>query len=90
MDKKELERLEQAFRNVKKSNERQAQREAARIEADPEYQKRQADLKKYSELLQQVSGSVENEKNYRIELENISPGSMDALVEAIRKTLYPK
>jgi hypothetical protein len=51
-------------------------------EADPEYQKRQADLKKYSELLHGISGQVENswdkQTNFRIELENISPEKMDS------------
>jgi hypothetical protein len=90
MDKKKLERLEQAFRNIKKSDEPRAQpEERARIEADPEYQKRQADLKRFGEMLQAVGGTVENswsqETNFRIELENIPPEQMEDLIAAIRK-----
>jgi hypothetical protein len=67
----------------------QRQAEQAAREADPVYQKRQADLKRYSELLQQISGKVENswsqETNFRIELENIPPDQMEDLIAAIRK-----
>src|SRR5258708_585200 len=36
------------------------QQEQARRESDPAFQKRQADLKRYAELLRAISGSVEN------------------------------
>jgi hypothetical protein len=65
------------------------QEEQARRESDPIYQKRQADLKRYAELLQSVSGSVDNswsnQTNFRIELENIPPDQMEDLIAAIRK-----
>ncbi len=65
------------------------QAEQAQKEADPVYQKRQADLKRYAELLKAVSGSVDNswsnQTNFRIELENISPDQMEDLIAAIRK-----
>jgi hypothetical protein len=65
------------------------QAEQARRESDPVYQKRQADLKRYTELLQSVSGHVENswsnQTNFRIELENIPPDQMEDLIHAIRK-----
>jgi hypothetical protein len=75
----------------KKFDELRAQRQAerARIDADPEYQKRQADLKRFAEMLLPVSGQVENswsqETNFRIELENIPPEQMEDLIQAIRK-----
>jgi len=75
----------------KKSAELRGERQAeqARRESDPAYQKRQADLKRYAELLQAVSGSVDNswsnQMNFRIELENISPDQMEDLIAAIRK-----
>jgi hypothetical protein len=67
----------------------QRQAEQAVREADPVYQKRQANLKRYAELLQAVSGSVDNswsnQTNFRIELENIPPDQMEDLIAAIRK-----
>ncbi len=72
----------------------QRQADQAQREADPVYQKRQADLKRYAELLQGVNGAVDNswsnETNYRIELENIAPEKMDALIQAIVKALSTK
>jgi hypothetical protein len=74
-----------------KGAETRAARQAdqARREADPVYQKRQADLERYAELLQSVSGSVDNswsnQTNFRIELENIPPDQMEDLIAAIRK-----
>ena len=91
MDKKKLERLEQSFRNIKKSDELREQPEAerARLEADPAYQKRQADLKRFAEMLLPASGTIENSWNkpddFRIELENIPPEQMEDLIQAIRK-----
>lgn len=73
----------------KKSEKLKAERhqEQVRRESDPAYQKRQADLKRYAELLQATSGSVENSwndhNNFRIELENIPPEQMDELITAI-------
>jgi hypothetical protein len=75
----------------KKSDELRAQRqvERARIEADPSYQQRQADLKRFAEMLQPMSGTIENswsdEKNFRVELENIPPDQMEDLIAVIRK-----
>jgi hypothetical protein len=67
----------------------QRQAEQAAREADPVYEKRQADLKRYAELLQSVSGSVDNswsnQTNFRIELENIPPDKIEDLIAAIRK-----
>ena len=67
----------------------QRQAEQAAREADPVYQKRQADLRRYTELLQSVCGHVENswsnQTNFRIELENIPPDQMEDLIHAIRK-----
>ncbi len=80
----------------KEKAQRETDRKAAQAakEADPEYQKRQADLKKYSELLHGVSGQVENswdkQTNFRIELENISPEKMDRLIQAILAALSVK
>ncbi len=72
-------------KSVELRAERQTEQE--RRESDPTYQKRQTDLKRYAELLQAVSGSVENswsnQTNFRIELENISPEKMDKLLQAI-------
>ena len=88
MDKKKLKRLEQTFRNIKKSDELGAQPEAepARIET---YEQRQTDLKRFGEMLQPMSGiignSVKDEKNFRLELENIPPDQIEALIAAIRK-----
>lgn len=76
----------------KRDQERRAERE--RIESDPVHQKRQADLKRYSEILQEVSGHVENswnkKENFRVELENIAPEKMDALLWAIANALAEK
>ena len=75
----------------KKSEEVRAQRHAerAQIEADSAYQERQADLKRFADMLQPMSGTIENswsdEKNLRIELENIPPEQMEDLIQAIRK-----
>jgi hypothetical protein len=75
----------------KKSAELRGERQAeqAQRESDPVYQKRQADLNRYAELLQGVSGSVDNswsnQTNFRIELENIPPDQMEDLIAAIRK-----
>ena len=74
----------------KKSAELRGERQAeqAQRESDPVYQKRQADLNRYAELLQGVSGSVDNswsnQTNFRIELENIPPDQMEDLIAAIR------
>ena len=66
----------------------QRQVEQAAREADPVYQKRQADLNRYAELLQGI-GTVENswsnQTNFRIELENIPPEQMEDLIAAISK-----
>jgi hypothetical protein len=63
----------------------------AEIEADPAFQKRQADLARYGELLKQVSGHVQSswnkQENFRIELENISPDKIGALVQGIIQVL---
>ena len=63
-------------------------------EADPEFQKRKTDLKKYSELLHGISGQVENswdkQTNFRVELENISPEKIDRLIQAIVGALSSK
>jgi hypothetical protein len=75
----------------KKSAELRGERQAeqAQRESDPVYQKRQADLNRYAELLQGVGGSVDNswsnQTNFRIELENIPPDQMEDLIAAIRK-----
>jgi hypothetical protein len=80
----------------KEKAQREADRKAALAakEADPEYQKRQADLRRYSELLHGISGEVENswdkQTNFRIELENISPEKMDRLIQAIVAALSAK
>ena len=67
------------------------QAEQTQRESDPVYQKRQADLKRYAELLQGVNGAVDNswsnKTNFRIELENISPERMDVLISAIVRAL---
>ncbi len=77
----------------KKGEESRAQRQAerARIEADPAYQKRQTDLKRYSEMLTGLGANVENSwndaANFRIELDGIKPDRMEKLVEAIKAAL---
>ena len=64
------------------------QAEQAQKEADPVYQKRQADLNRHAEALQGI-GTVENswsnQTNFRIELENIPPEQMEDLISAISK-----
>jgi hypothetical protein len=89
MDKKKLERLERAFRNIKKSDELGAQPEAEPARIESAYEQRQTDLKRFGEMLQPMSGtignSVSDEKNFRIELENIPPELMEDLIAAIRK-----
>jgi hypothetical protein len=80
----------------KEKAKREADRKVALAarEADPEYQKRQTDLKKYSELLHGISGQVENswdkQTNFRVELENISPEKIDRLIQAIVGALSSK
>jgi hypothetical protein len=62
----------------------------AKIESDPAYQQRQADLARYGKLLEGI-GTLENSwanpKNFRIELFDIEPRHMDRLVTALREAL---
>lgn len=78
----------------RKKKEQQKQERAAmqaEIEADPAYQQRQADLKRYSEMLSGLGANVENswndQSNFRIELDGIKPEKMAALVTAIQGVL---
>jgi hypothetical protein len=62
----------------------------AKIESDPTYQKRQAELTQYGKLLEGI-GTLENSwanaENFRIELFDIEPKHMDRLVTALREVL---
>jgi hypothetical protein len=75
----------------KEKEQREADRKAETVarESDPAYQKHQSDLKRFSALLQEVSGSVDtswnNRETFRIELENIPGEQMEELIAAIRK-----
>jgi hypothetical protein len=73
----------------KRDQERKTERE--RIEADPAYQKRQADLNRYSEMLSGFGVNIENgwndQADFRIELDGIKPDRMEKLVLAIREAL---
>jgi hypothetical protein len=75
-------------RAKKESAKEERARKQAEIEADPAFQKRQTDLKRYSDALSGIA-LVENSwgdpTNWRIELDGIKPNEMDAMVEAIRK-----
>jgi hypothetical protein len=82
-------RIAQGLANEAKAAEERAQKQAE-IEADPAYQKRQADLARYAELLKGI-GIVENSwgdsANFRVELDPIKPEQMDRLVAALRERL---
>lgn len=78
-------------RAAKSRTEQERAAKNAALEADPVYQKRQADLKRYAEMLAGLGANVENgwgdQNDFRVELDGIVPEKMDALVEAIRKVL---
>jgi hypothetical protein len=61
------------------------------IESDPAYQKRQADLKRYSEMLSGLGANIEsgwnNQSDFRIELDGIKADKMEQLVAAIQAVL---
>jgi hypothetical protein len=61
------------------------------IASDPVYQKRQADLKRYSEMLSGLGANIENgwnnQSDFRIELDGIKPDKMHNLVAAIQAAL---
>lgn len=82
---------EERATKAKAKQERAAKQ--AEIEADPTYQKRQADLALYSDALKGI-GHVESSwgdaANFRIELDPIKPEEMPAVVEAIRSAREKK
>jgi len=73
----------------KVDEEREAKRKA--VEENPAYQQRQADLKRYSEMLSGLGANIENgwndQNDFRIELDGIKPDKMEALVAAIQGVL---
>lgn len=73
----------------KVDEEREAKRKA--VEEDPAYQQRQADLKRYSEMLSGLGANIENgwndQNDFRIELDGIKPDRMEKLVTAIQTAL---
>jgi hypothetical protein len=62
----------------------------AKIESDPAFQQRQADLSRYGKLLEGI-GTLENSwansENFRIEIFDIEPKHMERLVAALRESL---
>ena len=79
---------ERAEKEKLKQEREQKQKE---IEADPKFQQRQADLKRYSEMLSGLGANIENgwndQTDFRIELDGIKPDQMEKLVTAIREAL---
>src|SRR5208282_2495090 len=75
--------LEEQAKKDKVKQERAEQQAAT--EADPVYQKRQADLKRYAEALRGLGANVENgwndQKDFRIELDGIKPDKMEELAD---------
>jgi hypothetical protein len=69
--------------------DREAKQKA--MEAGPAHQKRQADLKRYSEMLFGLGANIENgwndQSDFRIELDGIKPDKMEKLVAAIQAVL---
>jgi hypothetical protein len=61
------------------------------IEANPAYLKRQADVKRYAEMLLGLGANIENgwnnQSDFRIELDGIKPDKMEELVTAIQAVL---
>jgi len=83
-------RINEEIAKKEKQRQEQAAQQAA-VEADPAYQKRQADLKRYSEMLSGLGANIENgwndQKEFRIELDGIKPDKMEKLVTAIQEAL---
>ena len=81
--------IEERAKKAKAKEEQEAKQAA--IEADPAYQQRQADLKRYSEMLSGLGANIENgwndQTDFRIELDGIKPDKMEKLVVAIREAL---
>lgn len=87
----------EAKQRLAEEREEKAKREADRKaavaarDADPAYQQRQADLKRYSEMLSGLGANIENgwndQNDFRIELDGIKPDRMEKLVAAIQEAL---
>jgi hypothetical protein len=75
----------------KEKHKKEQEEKQRQIEANPAFVQRQADLKRYAEMLQGLGANIENgwndQKDFRIELDGIKPEKMDALVEAIQGAL---
>jgi hypothetical protein len=74
----------------RKKREEERETELARLIADPAYQKRQAHLARYTELLKGI-GHAENgwnnQQDFRIELDGIKPDQMERVISAIGESL---
>lgn len=81
-----LQEREKKEKQIQERKEKQKE-----IEADPAYQQRQADLKRYSEMLAGLGANIENgwndQADFRIELDGIKPEKMETLVAAIQVVL---
>jgi hypothetical protein len=86
-------RIMEDRRAKNKYKEEQAAKQAE-IEASPVYQKRQADLKRYAEMLSGLGANIENgwndQNDFRIELDGIKPDMMEQLITAIQAVLKPR
>jgi hypothetical protein len=82
-------RISQGLENeAKLARERTAAQ--AKIELDPAYQQRQADLEKYNALLKGLGhceNGWNNQADFRIELDGIKPDEIEAAVAAIKSVL---
>jgi hypothetical protein len=81
--------MEERAKKERLKQEREQQQE--QIESDPAYIQRQADLKRYSEMLSGLGANIENgwndQKDFRIELDGIKPDKMEKLVTVIQQAL---
>jgi hypothetical protein len=78
-------------RTKKEPSKQERETKQKEIESDLAYQKRQADLKRYSEMLSGLGANIvngwNNQSDFRIELDGIKPDKMDRLIAAIQEAL---
>jgi hypothetical protein len=78
-------------RTEKNKSAEDRRKKQSELEADPKFQQRQADVKRYSEALAGLGANIENgwnnQSDFRIELDGVKPDKMEKLVAAIQAAL---